>query len=290
MKSETAVSRQLLSEDDFAQPQSRPRRSLRATTFWRLAEAIPARLDWSLRILSVVVPLALWWLLSNSGIVNPKFLPSPVAVLAAFGKLLGQGVVFEDMRASVMRVGIGFLLAAVLSVPLGIAMGAFATVRSLLEPIMGIVRYMPAPAFIPLLIIYLGLDEAPKIALIFIGVIFFNTLMIMDAVKFVPKHLLEASYTLGGSRLQTLMQVITPYVVPNIIDTFRINMASAWNLVVVAELIAASEGLGKRIAIAQKFFRTDEIFAYLILLGIIGFLIDLSLRWILKSTCKWAVD
>jgi NitT/TauT family transport system permease protein len=290
MKSDPIASRPLLSEGDLAQVQSRPRRSLKTTTLWRMAEAIPARLDWGLRILSVVVPLALWWLLSSSGIVNPKFLPSPVAVMAAFGKLLSEGLVFEDIRASVMRVGTGFLLAAVLSVPLGIAMGAFATVRSLLEPIMGIVRYMPAPAFIPLLIIYLGLDEAPKIALIFIGVIFFNTLMIMDAVKFVPKHLLEATYTLGGSRLQTLMQVITPYVVPNIIDTFRINMASAWNLVVVAELIAANEGLGKRIEIAQKFFRTDEIFAYLILLGIIGFLIDLSLRWILRSTCKWAID
>lgn len=247
-------------------------------------------MDWGLRIASVVVPLILWWILSTSGLVNPKFLPSPVDVIGAFGRLWEKGLFFDDLRASLFRVGSGFLLAAVLSVPLGIAMGAFAAVRSLLEPIIGIVRYMPAPAFIPLLIIYLGLNEEPKIALIFIGVIFFNTLMIMDAVKFVPKHLLEATYTLGGSRVQTLMQVITPYVVPNILDTFRINMAAAWNLVVVAELIAANEGLGKRIAIAQKFFRTDEIFAYLIILGVIGFLFDLALRMLLRATCKWAVD
>ncbi|MGI8933604.1 MAG: ABC transporter permease [Phormidesmis sp.] len=266
------------------------RKSLKPRPFWQLSEPIPARLDWSLRVLSVIIPLVLWWLLSSSGLVNPKFLPSPAAVITSFGELWSQGVVLEDLGASLMRVGSGFLLAAVISVPLGIAMGAFATVRSLFEPIIGIVRYMPAPAFIPLLIIYLGLAEAPKIALIFIGVIFFNTLMIMDAVKFVPKHLLEATYTMGGSRRQTLMQVIMPYVLPNIIDAFRINMAAAWNLVVVAELIAANEGLGKRIAIAQKFFRTDEIFAYLILLGIIGFLIDLSLRWLLKTTCKWAVE
>jgi NitT/TauT family transport system permease protein len=266
------------------------RKSLKPRYFWRLGEGIPSRLDWGLRIISVVVPLLLWWLISSTGWINPKLLPSPINVVQAFAQLLEKGVVFEDLRASVFRVGLGFALAAVVSIPLGIAMGAFATVRSLLEPIIGIVRYMPAPAFIPLLIIYLGLDEAPKIALIFIGVIFFNTLMIMDAVKFVPKHLLETTYTLGGSRRQTLMQVITPYVVPNIIDAFRINMAAAWNLVVVAELIAANEGLGKRIAIAQKFFRTDEIFAYLILLGIIGFLIDLSLRLLLKATCKWAVE
>ncbi|MGB3292270.1 MAG: ABC transporter permease [Phormidesmis sp.] len=266
------------------------RQSLKPRVFWRLGEPIPGKLDRGLRLLSVVVPLALWWLLSSSGLVNPKFLPSPVDVVQAFTGLVSQGVFFEDLSASIFRVGAGFLLAAVISVPLGIAMGAFAAVRSLLEPIIGIVRYMPAPAFIPLLIIYMGLGEAPKIALIFIGVIFFNTLMIMDAVKFVPKHLLEATYTLGGSRGQTLMQVITPFVVPNIIDAFRINMAAAWNLVVVAELIAANEGLGKRIVIAQKFFRTDEIFAYLIVLGVIGFLIDLSLRWLLRATCRWAVD
>ena len=266
------------------------RQSLKPRVFWRMGEPIPARLDWILRVASVLVPLALWWLVARSALVNPKFLPSPPDVVAAFGRLWEKGFVLDDLQASLFRVGTGFILASVLSVPLGISMGAFASVRSLLEPIMGIVRYMPAPAFIPLLIIYMGLDEAPKIALIFIGVIFYNTLMIMDAVKFVPKHLLEATYTLGGSRWQTLMQVITPYVLPNILDTFRINMAGAWNLVVVAELIAANEGLGKRIAMAQRFFRTDEIFAYLIILGVIGFLADLSLRMILKSTCKWAVE
>ena len=148
------------------------RKSLKPRLFWQLSEPIPARLDWGLRVLSVVIPLVLWWLLSSSGLVNPKFLPSPAAVVISFGELWSQGVVLEDLGASLMRVGSGFLLAAVISVPLGIAMGAFATVRSLLEPIIGIVRYMPAPAFIPLLIIYLGLGEAPKIALIFIGVHF----------------------------------------------------------------------------------------------------------------------
>ncbi|MEO0947612.1 MAG: ABC transporter permease [Cyanobacteria bacterium J06641_5] len=267
-----------------------PRKSFKPSRFWELSSEIPVRFDWGLRCLSVLLPLSLWWLVARPEIVDPKFLPSPMAVLAAFQRLAVEGPFFEDAIASISRVGFGFLLAAILSAPLGIAMGAFATVRSLFEPIVGIVRYMPAPAFIPLLIIYLGLDEAPKIALIFIGVIFFNTLMIMDAVKFVPKHLLETTYTLGGSRLQTLFQVITPYVFPNILDTFRINMAAAWNLVVVAELIAANEGLGKRIAIAQKFFRTDEIFAYLIVLGVIGFAIDLSLQWLLKATCRWSLD
>lgn len=268
----------------------RARKSLKPRLFWRMGEPIPASLEWKLRVLSIVVPLALWWVAAAVEIAPAKFLPSPMDVANALAGLVEQGVFFGDLRASMMRLGIAVVLASVVSIPVGIAMGAFASVRSLLEPIVGVVRYMPATAFIPLLIIYLGLGESPKVALIFIGVIFFNTLMIMDAVKFVPKHLLEATYTMGGSRWQTLTQVIAPYVVPNIIDAFRINMAAAWNLLIVAEVIAANEGLGKRIVIAQKFFRTDEIFAYIIVLGVLGFLIDLALVWIQKTSCKWAVE
>jgi NitT/TauT family transport system permease protein len=174
-------------------------------------------------------------------------------------------------------------LGGLFAILLGILMGTFPSIRSLMEPIIGVVRYMPAPAFIPLLVIYLGIGETSKIMLIFIGTIFFNTLMIMDAVKFIPRELIEVTYTLGGTRKQVLFKVITPYIIPNIIDTFRVNMAAAWNLVV------ADNGLGKRILLAQKFLRTDEIFACLIVLGIIGFALDLSFRLLLHWTCKWSI-
>lgn len=274
----------------FVQTAPLEQKSLKPRVFWRLSEEIPVQLDWSLRILSVAIPLFVWWLITQLNLVEPKFLPSPIQVIDAFVSLCQQGLFLTDLRLSLYRVGVGFLWSALVSVPLGISMGAFASVRALFEPIIGIVRYMPAPAFIPLLIIYLGIDEAPKITLIFIGVIFFNTLMIMDAVKFIPKHLIETAYTLGGSRRQALLQVITPYILPRVIDAFRVNMAAAWNLVVVAELIAANEGLGKRIALARRLFDTDTIFAYLIVLGVIGFLLDLSLRLLMRTTCRWAVD
>ncbi len=267
-----------------------PRSRLQPTIFWRLAEEIPASLHTKLVILSICVPLFLWWVLASLELADPRFLPSPQAVSGAIVRLWQEGHLLKDILTSCFRVGSGFILAGLISIPLGIGMGAFASIRALAEPIIGIFRYMPAPAFTPLLIIYMGLDEAPKIALIFIGTVFFNVLMIMDAVKFIPKDLLEATYTLGGLRHQVLFQVITPYIVPNIIDIFRVNMAASWNLVVVAELVAANEGLGKRIQLAQRFFRTDEIFACLIVLGLIGFSIDLSMRWLQKMTCKWAVD
>jgi len=265
---------------------SRP--SLTPTIFWRIAEEIPLRLQVILTTLSVVVPLGLWFVVSNSGWVPPRFLPSPQMVIMALGRLWQQGLLISDTLASFVRVSSGFLLAAGVATPLGIAMGTFASIRALAEPIIGILRYMPAPAFIPLLIIYFGLDEAPKIALIFIGTIFFNVLMIMDGVKFVPKELIEVTYTLGGKRWQVLLQVITPYIFPSMLDTFRVNIATSWNLVVVSELIAANEGLGRRIQLAQRFFRTDEIFACLIVLGIIGVTLDLLMRLLLRRLCPWS--
>jgi NitT/TauT family transport system permease protein len=264
-------------------------KSLKPTVFWRIAEEIPRSLRWGFMVMSVLVPFLLWWGLSSTGLVDPKFLPTPAMVWASLVRLWQEGYLLNDTLASFLRVSAGFLLAALVAIPLGIGMGAFASVRSLLEPLVGIVRYMPAPAFIPLLIIYLGLGEEPKIALIFIGTVFFNTLMIMDAVKFVPKELIETTYTLGGDRQQVLMQVITPYVVPSIFDTLRVNMAASWNLVIVSELVAAENGLGKRIALSQKFFQTDDIFACLIVLGLIGFILDLSLQAAMRMTCKWAV-
>ncbi|MBW4592985.1 MAG: ABC transporter permease [Brasilonema angustatum HA4187-MV1] len=267
-----------------------PHKILPQTVFWRIAEDIPQNLAWTLMFLSITVPILLWWVISNTGLIPSLFLPTPNQVWGAFQRLLASGDLQKDIAFSLFRVVAGFLLAAIISIPLGTLMGTFASFRALLEPIIGIVRYMPAPAFIPLLILYLGLGETPKIMLIFIGTLFFNTLMVMDAVKFVPKHLLETTYTLGGQRKQVLLQVIFPFILPNIIDACRINMAASWNLVIVSELVAATEGLGRRISVAQRYLKTDEIFAGLIVIGLIGLTIDLLFRLLLRVFCKWAED
>ncbi|HEY9740398.1 MAG TPA: ABC transporter permease [Coleofasciculaceae cyanobacterium] len=267
----------------FIQP-----KTLNPTVFWRLAEDIPKPLNTALIITSIGVPLLLWWLVTTFGNVDPKFLPSPGQVIEAFGRLWSTRELLKDTVASLWRVGVGFLFAAILAIPIGVLMGSFASIRALLEPIFGLMRYMPAPAFIPLLILYQGIGEEPKITLIFIGVFFFNSLMVMDTVKFVPKDLIESTYMLGGNRLQTLFQVIFPHVLPGIIDACRINLAAAWQLVIVSELIAATEGLGRRISVAGRFLRTDEIFVGLIVIGVIGLAFDLIFQYMLRVSCKWA--
>ena len=261
---------------------------LRSTVFWRLAEDIPKPLSAVLTITSIALPLLVWWAVTTFGTIDPKFLPSPAKVLEAFGRLWSTRELLKDTVASLWRVGVGFIFAALLSIPVGVLMGSFASFRALLEPLFGLMRYMPAPAFIPLLILYLGIGEEPKITLIFIGVFFFNSLMVMDTVKFVPKELIEATYMLGGNRIRTLFQVIFPYVLPGILDACRINLAAAWQLVIVSELIAANEGLGRRISVAGRFLKTDEIFVGLIAIGAIGLCFDLLFQYLLRVSCKWS--
>jgi NitT/TauT family transport system permease protein len=263
-------------------------KTMRPTVFWRLAEDIPQPLSIGLMITSIALPILLWWGVTTFGNIDPKFLPSPGKVVEAFGRLWASGDLLKDTVASLWRVGAGFLLAVLFSVPVGTLMGSFPSIRALLEPLFGLIRYMPAPAFIPLLILYLGIGEEPKVTLIFVGVFFFNSLMVMDTVKFVPKELIEATYMLGGNRWEALTQVILPHIIPGILDACRINLAAAWQLVIVSELIAATEGLGRRISVAGRFLRTDEIFVGLIVIGVIGLTFDLLFQYALRVTCKWA--
>ncbi|WP_159783454.1 ABC transporter permease [Sodalinema gerasimenkoae] len=269
---------------------SEDHRILTPNLFWSIREEIPRSLNWQLMAASMLLPLLVWAFISSLGVVEPLFLPSPIEVVQAIGRLWSADILQKDIAYSIFRVFSGFALAVLISVPLGVLMGTFASIRAMMEPAIAILRYMPAPAFIPLLILYFGLGEVPKVLLIFIGTLFFNTLMIMDAVKFVPKELIETTYTLGGNRKQVLLKVILPHVLPGILDASRVNMAASWNLVIVAELVAATEGLGRRISVAQRFLRTDEIFAGLLVIGLIGLAIDLLFRLALKLCCSWTED
>lgn len=265
-------------------------RAFRPSVFWRMVEDIPPGLNLALMVISIILPLLLWWGFTTFGTVDPKFLPSPMQVWQAAAQLWQTGELLRDTIASLWRVGVGFLCSILLAVPVGLMMGSFPSMRALGEPLFGLMRYMPAPAFIPLLILYQGIGEEPKITLIFIGTFFFNALMIMDTVKSVSKDLIESTYILGGTRRSAVMQVIFPHVLPGILDACRINLAAAWQLVIVAELVAATEGLGRRISVAGRFLKTDEIFVGIIVIGLIGLTLDLLIQAILRLSCRWSIE
>lgn len=262
----------------------------RPSHFWRIREAVSPRLRIALVAASLTLPLLVWIALDVTRAVNPIFLPSPTSVLLAARELITSGVLLDDVRASLSRIGFGFGIAVLISVPLGLAMGTFKSVEALFEPVIGLVRYMPATAFVPLLLIWLGLGEAPKVGLIVIGVVFFNTLMTANVVWQVPTEMIKVAFTLGANNVAVFTKVIFPYSVPGMIDAMRVNLAAAWNLIIVSELVASDQGLGYRIVRAQKFLHIDQIFAILVVIGVLGLASDIALRTLRNRVAPWSQE
>jgi NitT/TauT family transport system permease protein len=263
------------------------RKPVRRARLWAIRAPIPRRWRVALIACSVLVPLVGWVAVSATGTVPEQFLPSPGAVWEAGLEMARSGTLATDTWASVQRILIGFGLAIVVSVPLGLVMGGFQAGQALFEPVVGLLRYLPASAFIPLLTIWLGIGEPSKVMLLFIGTVFFNTLMTADVVRQVPAALVDVSYTLGARRGEVLRKVVVPHALPGMLDAIRVNAAAAWNFVVVAELINSEQGLGYRIARSQRFLASDRIFAILVVIAVIGVVIDIALRILRDRVGRW---
>jgi NitT/TauT family transport system permease protein len=246
------------------------------STRWRVA----------LGLLGVAAIVVLWVYEANAQ--GPTIIPTPAATWDAFVKLWRDGVFLDDLWASVRRIGIGYGIAMAFGIVFGLAIGSFASAEAFFEPQFAFIRYIPAGALIPVLILTLGIDETPKITLIVLGTVFFNILMIADVARAVPRELLNAACTLGGGRWALLRRVVFRHSVPGIIDVARVNLAAAWLMLVVAELVAAQDGLAYRIVRAQRFRGVDTMFAILIVFGVIGLVSDLLLRWLRNVAAPWA--
>lgn len=269
-------------------PTSSKKRYLQPSVFWSIRQSIPKWLSIALVVASLLVPLLLWALLSYTGLISPIFLPTPTAVLQAGKNMFLEDNLLLDILVSCGRVLAGFLAAATVGIPVGIAMGTFPSMESLFSPFVGPVRYMPVAAFIPLIILWAGLGEEAKILIIFLGIVFYNAIMIADAVKFIPSELLNVAYTLGANRRAVLFRVILPAVFPSILDALRVNVAGAWNFLVVSELIAAENGLGFKIVQAQRFLQTDKVLFSIAIIGLIGWATDWFFKVLAKMLTPWA--
>jgi NitT/TauT family transport system permease protein len=245
---------------------------------FEIRHAISRRRYWVLAIAGLVAPLALWSLLAASASVDAVFLPGPRKVLERLAGWALQDGLAGDTAISVMRVVAGWALSALIALPLGLFIGTWRAVQALLEPLTDFVRYMPAVAFIPLVMLWVGIDEGAKIAIIFLGTFFQMVLMVAEDVRRVPMAQIEAAQTMGATRLEILEKVIVPSAKPALLDTLRVTMGSAWTFLVVAELVAANSGLGYAILKAQRFLQTDKIFAGILLIGLIGLVIDQGFR------------
>jgi NitT/TauT family transport system permease protein len=235
-----------------------------------------------------VIFVAVWALATFGGFVSKTFLADPVQMVKSGYALLTEMGFAYDIGMTVWRVLGGFVLAALLALPLGVAMGAYKPIEALFEPFVSFARYLPASAFIPLLILWAGIGEAQKLAVIFIGSFFQLVLMIAVTVGNTRRDLVEAAYTLGSSDASLVRRVLIPGAAPEIAETLRMVLGWAWTYVIVAELIGASSGIGHMITDSQALLATDQIIFGIIVIGLIGLVSDLLFKAVNRSSFPWA--
>ena len=251
-------------------------------------EPIPRGLAVGLGIAAFVLVLALWAALTYGGVIQPLFLPKPGTVAKAWYDMFAHEDFLSDVWASFFRIVIGFLIAAAIGIPLGIAIGSFRAVQAFFEPIIAAIRYMPASAFIPLLIIWFGIGQTEKMAVIWFGVFFPLCLMVADVSANIPKELVNIAYTLGASRWQVFRRVLLPASWPGVIDTMRIGLGWAWTYLIVAELVAADNGIGHVILQSSRFLATDKIIGGILVIGALGLLSDAFFRMLYRVLFPYA--
>jgi NitT/TauT family transport system permease protein len=227
--------------------------------------------------------VAFWSLATFGGYVSRTFLADPITMLADGWYLLSQRGFLYDISMTVWRVVGGFACAAVLAVPIGIAMGAYKPIEALLEPFVSFARYLPASAFVPLLILWAGIGETQKLLVIFIGAFFQIILMVAGSVAGTRQDLVEAAYTLGATDGGIVGRVLIPANAPDIAEILRLVLGWAWTYVIVAELIGASSGIGYMIINSQALMATGQIIFGIIVIGVIGLISDL----VFKSINRW---
>ncbi|TXU81241.1 taurine ABC transporter permease TauC [Klebsiella aerogenes] len=246
----------------------------------------------TLSVATLAVLLAIWWAVTALQLISPLFLPSPWQVLQKLLTIAGpQGfmdaTLWQHLAASLTRIAIALVLAAIVGVPVGIAMGLSPTVRGILDPLIELYRPVPPLAWLPLVIIWFGIGETPKILLIYLAIFAPVVMSTLAGVKSVQQVRVRAAQSLGASRAQVLWLVILPGALPEILTGLRIGLGVGWATLVAAELIAATRGLGFMVQSAGEFLATDVVLAGIAVIAIIAFVLELGLRALQRRLTPW---
>jgi NitT/TauT family transport system permease protein len=236
--------------------------------------------DMALGVIGFALLLLIWMALAAFEVVPKQYLSSPQAVVVRLWELLTQYEFIDDIWISIFRVWVAFLLSAVVAIPLGILMSSFRIVNGLTEPIIDFIRYLPVPALVPLTVIWLGIGESSKIALLWMGTFFQLVLLVADDARRVPREYVEVGMTVGARPSQVLRHIILPAMLPNMVDNLRITLGWCWTYLIIAEIVASDSGIGYVIWSARRYVKTPEVMAGILAIGIIGFLTDQAIRWL----------
>ena len=231
--------------------------------------------------------LVVWALITYAGLIDPVFLPTPGSVLASFIELASGDFVLNHLVPSFMLVMTAFLLSVAIAFPLGTIGGQVPWVEKQLHPLFGFTRYLPVASLVPLCILWFGVGDAQKIAVITIGVVFQLVLLLAYDSASVPKELIEAGRTFGLTKYRILRRIVVPFAMPAIWDHLRISAGWAWSYLVLAELVAGSKGVGYFIVQSQRYLQTDKVFAGILFIGILGAITDMIFRLAAKRMFRW---
>ncbi len=291
----------------MAQPSSQKKEPVRVPLrsrepIWALRKPLPTSWQFWLGLLLPVLLLLLWIALTSGAkpVVGGSFLPKPTDVLRVLLRDLIIGkqdvvdghpavvrVLLDAALASTWRIVLSFLLAAAVALPLGIFMGAFEPINRIVEPVMAPLRYMPISAFIPLTILWFGIEEKQKIAFLFLGVFVYLLPVVISAIRAVPEELVQTARTLGAGRFQVIFTVLVPAAAPDIFDSFRVMNAISWTYVILAEFVNTRRGIGYQIQLAGNHLHIDEVFAGILIIGVIGLASDALIRFCAKLLFPW---
>lgn len=242
-------------------------------------------------LVTALLLLGIWFLVTGLGWVKPLFLPSPYAVYDKFILAMTDGVanstLIEHTLASLGRVLGAFAIACVTAVPIGIMMGMSRFCRGVLDPIIEFYRPLPPLAYLPLIIIWLGIGEFPKVFLIFLAIFAPLAIAARSGVRSVSTEQVHAAYAMGASRTQVITQVIMKAALPEIFTGMRIGIGVGWTTLVAAEMVAAHRGLGFMVLNAAQFLASDTVIMGIIVIGVFAFAFDLLIRHLEKVLIPW---
>ena len=255
-------------------------RTKRRQRLFEFKKPIPMTRAVVLGITIWVIFFALWELVNLAGWSSELLLPTPQTVVVKLFELFAYDEFLIDVLVSIYRIVVSFGIVCLIAVPLGILMGSFQTVEKFVNPLVSAWRYLPAPSLIPLLLMWLGSGDESKLALLVLGAIWFMLTLIMDHTKAVRNELIETSVTLGGNRWQVLWTVVVPGVMPNVVTAMRQMLAISWTYLVIAEIVAATDGIGAMMIQAKRFIHVDKIMAGILMIGILGLMFDFMFRYL----------
>ncbi|WP_016952190.1 ABC transporter permease [Anabaena sp. PCC 7108] len=232
--------------------------------------------------------LIVWYFLTQTTPIDPIFLPPPGQVFSSFLQLFFSGdFILNYFLTSVFRVTTAFFLSVIIALPIGILCSQFTLASYLLEPIFGFTRYLPVAALAPLCILWFGIGDEQKIAVITFGVVFQLVLLFAFDTASIPHEFIEGGRTFGLNHWEIVHQIVLPWSMPAIWNDMRISAGWAWSYLVLAELVAGNNGLGYFIIQSQRYLQTEKVFAGILFVGILGALTDMLFRIIASKLFRW---